>query len=448
MTDLLNGVLALLVVGVPNAALIARIASGSPRREAAFLSRVYAATLLCRVLLAILLNRLAADSAIAGAFWGDSGTYDTGAAVLVRSWQGQLVDTSGTAFLSGYGFFYVVAALYYVFGRNQLLVQLVNATIGAVTVLVIYGIAARLFDRMVARWAACFMAFFPQMIFWSAAMYKDPLVLLCIGLCMYAVLRLRDGFSPKLFALFLCAALGVLTLRFYIFYFIVAAALGTFAFGGRGRPAQRVLSATLLAGAVTAALTLGVKRETLEMHAAFMNLHQMQVTRADQAMWGQSAYGSEYDVTTTQGAVRALPLGLVYLLFAPFPWAVRGVRQLLVLPETLVWYALMPAFVRGLVHAVRHRLREVLPILAFTVALTVAYALMQGNVGTAYRQRTQVTMFFFIFMAVGLVGKRRPERTPASLVATSTQPAGALASATLDHDFVYPVEDRDFVCSD
>jgi hypothetical protein len=52
-------------------------------------------------------------------------------------------------------------------------------------------------------------------------------------------------------------------------------------------------------------------------------------------------------------------------------------------------------------------LREVLPILVFATSLTCAYAVMQGNVGTAYRQRTQISMFFFIFMGVGLVQKRR-----------------------------------------
>ncbi len=78
-----------------------------------------------------------------------------------------------------------------------------------------------------------------------------------------------------------------------------------------------------------------------------MTLNQMQVTRMDQAMWGKSAYGTEYDVSTPGGALQALPVGLVYLLFAPFPWAISSVRQLLVLPETLVWYALMPAFVQG-----------------------------------------------------------------------------------------------------
>jgi hypothetical protein len=45
--------------------------------------------------------------------------------------------------------------------------------------------------------------------------------------------------------------------------------------------------------------------------------------------------------------------------------------------------------------------------LVFAASLTAAYALMQGNVGTAYRQRTQITMFFFIFMGVGLAERRR-----------------------------------------
>jgi len=43
------------------------------------------------------------------------------------------------------------------------------------------------------------------------------------------------------------------------------------------------------------------------------------------------------------------------------------------------------------------------PILIFTVMLTLAYSVFQGNVGTAYRQRAQVLVFYFIFVAVGLV---------------------------------------------
>jgi hypothetical protein len=180
-----------------------------------------------------------------------------------------------------------------------------------------------------------------------------------------------------------------------------------------------------------------VKKETLEVQSAFMTLEQMQVTRVDQAMWGKSAYGTQYDVSTPAGALQALPFGLVYLLFAPFPWAISGVRQLLTLPETLVWYALMPAFVRGLVYSVRRRLRDVLPILVFAVTLTIAYALMQGNVGTAYRQRTQVTMFFFVFMAVGIVRRsRQATQQPPFQPVLATANAGTGTAVIVDYDFV------------
>jgi hypothetical protein len=48
-------------------------------------------------------------------------------------------------------------------------------------------------------------------------------------------------------------------------------------------------------------------------------------------------------------------------------------------------------------------LRIASPILIFTVMLTLAYSVFQGNVGTAYRQRAQVLVFYFIFVAVGFV---------------------------------------------
>jgi 4-amino-4-deoxy-L-arabinose transferase-like glycosyltransferase len=415
VTDFLDGLAAVLLFGILNLVLFARVRGERQGEDGLFLGRVYAATLLPRAMLAILLNVFASNSTFAATFWGDSGTYDAGGYALARQWWGEAGGTALTQALSGYGFVYIVGALYYVVGRNQLLVQLLNCTVGALTVLVVYAIAGRLFGRAVARWAAVFMAFFPQMVFWSAGMYKDPLILLCIALSMYAVLRLREAFSAGFVFLFVGASLALLTLRFYVFYFVVVAAVGTFLIGGSGGLMGRLASLAVLLVSLGAAFTVGVRQETLESQAAFMTLEQVQVTRMDQAMWGRSAYGVGYDVTSPAGAVRAIPVGLVYLLFAPFPWAISNVRQLLTLPETLVWYALMPAFTRGLVHSVRHRLRDILPILVFSVTLTLAYALMQGNVGTAYRQRTQISMFFFVFMGVGLVERRRQRAAAAAI---------------------------------
>jgi 4-amino-4-deoxy-L-arabinose transferase-like glycosyltransferase len=409
-------VVAFLVVGVLNLIAAKQIRDRLPREEASFLSKVFGWTLALRYALALFLYSNLDERSIMGlssfayTFWGDSSTYDLGGYLLAQSWSGEVFAnpylTRGVG--AGAGFTYFVAFLYYLFGRNQLLVQLVNGTIGAVTALVIYAIARRLFDAATARWAALFMAFFPQMVFWSAAMYKDPAVMLCIAVSMYAVLRLQDRVAPRHLALFLLACLPLLSLRFYIFYIVSFTTLGTFLFGQRGRGLiGSVLTQLLLVGVFVLAFSFAAQRETIERQAEYFDLRQVQVARADQANLGRSAIGSDVDVSTPAGALAALPTGLVYLLLAPFPWSVSGLRQVLTVPEMLVWYSLMPAFIRGLRYTIRHRLRSALPILAFAGALTVAYAIFQGNVGTAYRQRTQVTMFFFIFMGVGLVQRRQ-----------------------------------------
>ena len=155
------------------------------------------------------------------------------------------------------------------------------------------------------------------------------------------------------------------------------------------------------------AFSLELESASVERQRSYMDLTHVQVTRSDQAMFGQSAFAAGTDVSTPAGALQAMPVGFIYLMFAPFPWAISGLRQALTLPETLVWYALMPAFARGLLHTLRHRFRDALPILVFALSLTAAYSVFQGNVGTAYRQRTQITMFFFIFMGVGLEIKKQ-----------------------------------------
>jgi putative Ca2+/H+ antiporter (TMEM165/GDT1 family) len=78
-------------------------------------------------------------------------------------------------------------------------------------------------------------------------------------------------------------------------------------------------------------------------------------------------------------------------------------RQSIALPEMLIWWAAFPLLVLGWWFAMKHRLRQVAPIVLFTTMLTLAYAVFQGNVGTAYRQRSQLLVFYFIFVAVGAV---------------------------------------------
>ncbi|MBA4186228.1 MAG: hypothetical protein H0X49_19800 [Acidobacteria bacterium] len=133
----------------------------------------------------------------------------------------------------------------------------------------------------------------------------------------------------------------------------------------------------------------------------FANLERIEISRRDLATSAESGYGKDLDVSTTEGAFAALPIGLTYLLLAPFPWQMTNLRQAITLPEVLLWWASIPFLLSGLWYTIKNRLRSSIPILVFSLMLTLAYSIFLGNIGTAYRQRTQIQVFLFMFIAVG-----------------------------------------------
>jgi 4-amino-4-deoxy-L-arabinose transferase-like glycosyltransferase len=408
MTDFLGILVAAPIALLLNLLITSRIRKWAPPGEATALTSMFRMAVLVRYALALFLNFYSGNMTFADMFWGDSSTYDVRGFILAEYWAGRsYIAHSPELMISGWGFFYFVGFVYFIFGRNQLLVQFLNGTIGAVNALLIYAIAVHLFDTKSARKAALFMAFFPQMVFWSGGMYKDPAIIFCIATSMYAAIRLAKRFEVRYIALFIAACLGLMTLRFYIFYIVAFATLGTFLFSQRRGLLGTLGTYAVVLGAFFAALSFAVRGETVERQRAFFDLQRVQVSRADQSALSSSAIGSDLDVSTPAGALAAVPIGLAYLLFAPFPWSMTSIRQLLTLPEMLVWYSLIPALVRGLRYTIREKFRDCLPILVFAGMLMVAYAIFQGNVGTVYRQRTQITMFLFIFMGVGVVEKQR-----------------------------------------
>jgi len=157
---------------------------------------------------------------------------------------------------------------------------------------------------------------------------------------------------------------------------------------------------------------LGVTRYATQQFNQFGSLERLNISRLDQSRAG-SGFGQEVDVSTTQGAISTIPIGLIYLLFAPFPWQLVSLRQSITLPEMIIWWLSFPLLVLGIYYSIRYRLRQISPILIFTTMLSVAYSVFQGNVGTAYRQRAQLLVFYFVFVAVGfvLIKEKREERS-------------------------------------
>jgi len=353
-------------------------------------------------------------------FGGDANTYADYGHALAASWHGDKYQLARyEAFVasgaSAWGMLYIVAVVYELIGENMLAVQLIVASVGASTATVVYSIAQVLFNnRRVSRLTTVLVAFFPSLVLWSSQALKDGLIILVLALSILATLRLMQKFSVLYVGILTMCLLSLLTLRFYIFYMMGAAVVGSFILGMKGGNMQTLARKFAAIVAIGMVFTwFGVVRYAGAQLDRYANIETMKISRLDQARSAESGFGQDVDIQTTEGALWIVPIGLLYLLFAPFPWQLVSLRQSITLPEMLIWWASFPLLVLGLWYAIKHKLREVSPIVMFTTMLTLVYSVFQGNVGTAYRQRSQLLIFYFIFVAVGavIVMERREERT-------------------------------------
>ena len=388
------------VASAPTIFLLARI-----RGEKTFLFRLFLVGLLVRIVLAsvIYMGRMEEF------FGGDANTYDIFGQSLRQGWHGdeyhmQKYQSFIASGAGAWGMLWLVAGIYETVGRNLLAVQLVNAAIGAATGVVVYYTAIALYNNVrVAKLAGLLVTFFPSLILWSSQALKDGLIILALAMSILATLRLMEKITAGWVAVITVSLLTLLSLRFYIFYMMTAAVAGSFVIGMKSLSAQAFLHRFVAVAAIGMAFTwFGVLQYAGNQFDRFANLKQIQMSRQDQATTG-SGFAKDVDIQTTEGALSVIPMGIVYLLFAPFPWQFSTLRQSITLPEMIVWWFVFPLLVLGLWYSIKHRLRQVSPIVIFTTMLTLAYSLFQGNVGTAYRQRSQLLVFYFIFVAVGAV---------------------------------------------
>ena len=372
-----------------------------------FLFRLFVSGLLARIFLGTLIYVFNWQDF----FGGDALTYDFFGQALLKTWEGDkyyqvFVDLFlGGGGASGWGMLYFVAAIYKIVGQNMLATQYVNSVLGAATAPLAYMIALEIFpNRRVARACGLLTAFFPSLVLWTSQGLKDGPIIFLLTLSMLATLKLGNKFSLTYTVALGLSLCGLLTLRFYVFYIIVLSISAAFILGRRRLNAQSFARQFIIMFLVGLGLAyFGVTRYATQQFESYGTFHQLQLMRMDASQSAKSGFGQDVDVSTPGGALSAIPLGLTYLILAPFPWQLASTRQMITLPEMVVWWASLPLLVLGLWFAIKHRMREVAPILIFTTLLTLTYSILMGNVGTAYRQRAQLLVFYFIFVAIGFV---------------------------------------------
>lgn len=358
---------------------------------------IFRAALLLRVVAALFFYFALPE----GFFAPDEETYRTRGQAIAASWSS---ETGYAPFLPDgpVGYYYIVAAFYFLSGSSSLVPKLLNCVVGALSVLLVHDLALRLSgSEASALRAARYAAWFPSLVLWSTLNIRDAWIVFLILLIAREAAVLQAEFRLATLLLLAGSMLALIQFRAYILLPVAAPVVLSF-FVQRSRNLGR----NLLIGSIAAvALIYADQAAGSNRKLRVIDLEQIQVQRNFNTADATSRF-EQADISTPQKALFFLPKGLAYFLLAPFPWMLGSVRQLLAVPETIFFYWLLPHIFSGISHLLRHHMRQALMAILITAALTFGYALGEGNAGTAYRHRAQILNFFLIFAAVGIESRR------------------------------------------
>lgn len=349
-----------------------------------------------------------------GFFAGDQWTYDFFGWGIAQSWSGELHNprllTMIYSRVGTNGMFYWVAFLYTILGHSQYLAVGAQILVVSFTPILAYKITHLIYGSdPAARYAALATGFLPSMVIWSCLLLKDPIIVLLIAVTVFYTLKLQKDLKFRYILPASIAILLVFPIRGYVFYFILLAVVGALLMSRFGKGASLTAYLIRLAGLAVIAIalfTFGFDKIAAEQINANL-LEKVQNSRLDLAMAANSGFSKTANVSTLTGALSFMPTGILYLMFAPFPWQFGSVRASFAMPETLLWYVMFPYCLVGMLYTIRRHLRDALVVFLFVVQLTAFYGVFIGNVGTAHRQRTQIFIFYAIFTCVGWVYSRR-----------------------------------------
>lgn len=178
-----------------------------------------ALALTLRYAMAVTVNDASLAAGRGGFITGDDANYADFSWTLVQISRGQPVsiDYGGYLYLLG-TFVYLETAIFALVGPNVLVVELLNAALGAGLVALVYDLCRRLFeDVRTSLIAGAIISFYPSLVLWSSLNLKDSLALFLIAAVLWLIV-LFDRKPVVWIVLLMYLPLFLMeSLRFYIF---------------------------------------------------------------------------------------------------------------------------------------------------------------------------------------------------------------------------------------
>jgi hypothetical protein len=139
---------------------------------------------------------------------------------------------------------------------------------------------------------------------------------------------------------------------------------------------------------------------------------------------------SNVDFADAGNPMAALPLKVLYTLFAPFPWMGGSIALQIGKIEALIWYFMLYRAWLASKRLWRENRGLLLMFLSFLVPTTTMYALIMVNVGLTLRERMGIVFIGYLLAMLSWV----PEKVQAKV--SSAPPPAASGRARRNRPFM------------
>jgi hypothetical protein len=322
------------------------------------------------------------------------------------------------------GYTYVLAAVHVVFGPSPYAIQLLSTVLFVAAAVMVFRCARAGFGRAPAFIGLALVTSVPSLFLWSVAPLKEaPFHLLAVVVMCAAVALFRPRrwwYVPLAGALIGVAMTAIRMVRPEGAPMIAVALVAGVVAWASSRHRRIAVAAAALAASLTMVIAVGgwargsaaasdVMREAFKRHFS-----SAAVPGRSFALLDADAYSPDTAPDTGRSAkARFLVRAAVRSVTVPEPWTLRPGVELLLIPQQMIWYALVVLCGIGVVVGLRRDPLLTSLLAAFGGIGVMAIGMHSGNIGTFIRHRDTIVPFAIWLSAAGfsrVLAVPRPRR--------------------------------------
>lgn len=310
---------------------------------------------------------------------------------------------------------YFASFIYSITGYSPVSLFFINCVAGSIAAIFIYLIARELFSKSVARISSIFAFLWPSFVLWSTQNLKEPVIAMFFCILLWTIFYMHRHPSPGFLLLSIVSiavlfkvAYPYLVILFAVICFTVLFLFLEHLFKNRFVTILVLYILFIAVGPffknqVLPQISKRSAYDIVNYKSVFEFLGYHRSVRAA----GRLQFLKNADISSAGKALGFVPLGLLYAIFAPFPWQLGSILQILAAPETVIFYLLIPFTLKGIIFSYKRRINQSLLLLSIISATLIFLALVESNSGTLFRHRFVAFNLLFIFTAVGLSLKKK-----------------------------------------